>query len=270
MKRYWADYTSREFAQLEREDIVAVLPVGAVEQHGPHLPMKVDSFIADAIVSRLAARLPAGSRVLFLPTQSVGKSNEHIRYPGTLTLLPETMVAVLRETGASVARAGVRKLVFLNAHGGNVSTIDVVARDLRVDHGMLVFAVNWFGVGMPEGVYDPDELRHGIHAGDMETSVMLALEPGSVRTEEAEDFRPASRDWETAYTHVGLDRGARPAWQVQDLHPCGAAGNAAAATAEKGNATIDHAVDGLLALLSEVERAPLSWLETAPDTGADR
>ena len=269
MKRFWADYTTREFARLEREDLVAVLPVGAIEQHGPHLPMKVDSFIADAIVARLAARLPATSRVLFLPTQTLGKSNEHIRYPGTLTLSAETMIAVLRETGASVARAGVRKLVFLNAHGGNVSTIDVVARDLRVDRAMLAFAVNWFGLGMPEGVYEPDELRHGIHAGDMETSVMLALEPGSVRAGEAADFRPATRDWESAYSHIGLDRGARPAWQAQDLHPDGAAGNAAAATPEKGAATLDHAVDGLVALLAEVERAPLALLDTPPATGED-
>ncbi|MDE2913804.1 MAG: creatininase family protein [Paracoccaceae bacterium] len=266
MNRFWAEYTTREISRLDRDTLVAVLPIGAIEQHGPHLPLKVDSFIADAIVSRVAARLPSTSRVLFLPTQSLGKSNEHLRYPGTLSLSAETLMAILRETGASVARAGIRKLVFLNAHGGNVSTLDIVARDLRVEHGMLVFAVNWFGFGAPDGIYEPDERRHGIHAGDMETSVMLALEPESVRRNEAANFRSSMRNWDADYDHIGLDRVARPAWQAQDLHPGGAAGDAAAATPEKGAATLDRAIDGLVALLAEIERAPLAWLETPPDT----
>lgn len=267
MKRRWADYTSEAFAALDRERLVAVLPVGAIEQHGPHLPMSVDACVADALAARLIERLPEASPVLFLPTQAICKSNEHARYPGVLTLSVETLIAVWCEIGACVARAGVRRLVLLNSHGGNVPVMDIVARELRIRHDMLVFCVNWFGLGMPEGVYDAHELRHGIHAGDMETSVMLALDPANVAMEKAEDFRPLSETWAADYPHIGLGAGARPGWQIQDLHPKGACGNAAAATAAKGEATLDLAVARLVEVLEQVARAPLSWLDTAPAWG---
>ncbi len=264
MKRYWSDHTSEEFSRLDRENLVAVLPVGATEQHGPHLPMKVDACVADAVVARLVARLPDDSRVLFLPTQAVGKSNEHLRFPGTLTHSAETLFAIWCEIGACVARAGVRRMVLLNAHGGNIPVMDNVARELRVRHDMLAFSVNWFGQGMPEGTYAPEEMTHGIHAGDMETSVMLAIDPANVAMDKAEDFRPLSREWEADYRYIALGGGAKPGWQAQDMHPKGACGNAAAATAEKGEATLGFATDRLVELLAEVERAPLSWLETEP------
>ncbi len=264
MKRFWSDYTSEEFSRLDRESLVAVLPVGATEQHGPHLPMKVDACVAEAVVERLVRKLPEESRTLFLPLQAIGKSNEHLRYPGTLTHSAGTLTAMWCEIGACVARAGVRKMVLLNAHGGNIPVMETVARELRVRHDMLVFSVNWFGQGMPEGVYPLEEMRHGIHAGDMETSVMLALDPGNVRMGHAKDFRPLSREWEAQYRYIALSGGAKPAWQAQDMHPEGACGNAAAASAEKGEMTLDFATDRLVELLAEVERAPLSWLEQEP------
>ncbi|MFP4569529.1 creatininase family protein [Rhodosalinus sp.] len=264
MKRFWSDYTSEEFSRLDRESLVAVLPVGATEQHGPHLPMKVDACVAEAVVERLVRKLPEESRTLFLPLQAIGKSNEHLRYPGTLTHSAGTLTAMWCEIGACVARAGVRKMVLLNAHGGNIPVMETVARELRVRHDMLVFSVNWFGQGMPEGVYPLEEMRHGIHAGDMETSVMLALDPGNVRMGHAKDFRPLSREWEAQYRYIALSGGAKPAWQAQDMHPEGACGNAAAASAEKGEMTLDFATDRLVELLAEVERAPLSWLKQEP------
>ncbi|MFP4405152.1 creatininase family protein [Rhodosalinus sp.] len=264
MKRFWSDYTSEEFSRLDRESLVAVLPVGATEQHGPHLPMKVDACVAEAVVERLVRKLPEESRTLFLPLQAIGKSNEHLRYPGTLTHSAGTLTAMWCEIGACVARAGVRKMVLLNAHGGNIPVMETVARELRVRHDMLVFSVNWFGQGMPEGVYPLEEMRHGIHAGDMETSVMLALDPGNVRMDHAKDFRPLSREWEAQYRYIALSGGAKPAWQAQDMHPEGACGNAAAASAEKGEMTLDFATDRLVELLAEVERAPLSWLKQEP------
>ena len=167
MKRFWTDYTSEAFSRLPHERLIAVLPLGAVEQHGPHLPLSVDACVADALARRTAEALPAESPAIFLPTQAIGKSNEHLRYPGTLTLSAETVIAAWCEIGASIARAGVRKMVLLNAHGGNVPIIDIVARELRVRYAMFVVCANWWALGLPDGMYPPDELRHGIHAGDM-------------------------------------------------------------------------------------------------------
>lgn len=264
MKRYWSHYTSEEFSRLDHSRIVAVLPVGATEQHGPHLPLSVDAAIADGVVEAVAARLPEESNVLFLPMQPVGKSNEHSRYPGTLTLSAETLIRVWSEIGDCVAASGVRKLVLLNSHGGQISVMDVVARDLRIRNQMLVFSVNWFGLGMPEGAYSEHELKHGIHAGDVETSVMLALHPDHVVMEKAEDFRSLTATFENDYRHISLSGGGKPGWQSHDLHPKGASGNAAAATPEKGRETLAFAADRLVELLAEVERAPLSWLENKP------
>ena len=238
MKRFWVDYTSEAFSRLPHERLIAVLPLGAVEQHGPHLPLSVDACVAETLARRLAEALPEDSPAIFLPVQSVAKSNEHGRYPGTLTLSAGTVIRAWCEIGACVAGAGVRKLVLLNAHGGNVPVMDIVARELRVRHGMLVLCVNWWLLGLPEGLYSRDEQMHGIHAGEVETSVMLALDPDNVEFGKARDFRSRTRDWESEYRHIALGRGARPGWQIQDLHPSGACGNAAAATAEKGESTL--------------------------------
>ena len=117
--------------------------------------------------------------------------------------------------------------------------MDIVARELRVRHDMLVFSVSWFGLGMPEGLYSDHELRHGIHAGDMETSVMLALDAPNVVMDKARDFHPANADWQDRFRHIALGGGAKPGWQAQDLNAAGACGDATLATAAKGEATLD-------------------------------
>lgn len=264
MKRYWSEYTSEAFSRLERDKIVAVLPVGAIEQHGPHLPLAVDAAVVDGMVKEIAARLPESSNVLFLPTQAIGKSNEHNRYPGTLTFSAETLIRMWCEIGACVAASGVRKLVLLNSHGGQITIMDIVARELRANHNMQVFSLNWFGLGMPEDVYTDHELKHGIHAGDMETSVMLEMHPDLVDMSKAQDFKTLTEVFEKDYRHLSLGGGAKPAWQMHDINPHGAAGNASIATAEKGRRTIDFCANRLAEALAEIERAPLSWLENNP------
>ncbi|MDT8872122.1 creatininase family protein [Komagataeibacter rhaeticus] len=117
-RRYWQDMISREFRELP-DNTVAVLPVGAIEQHGPHLPVCVDSCINAGLLERALERAPADLPITALPIQAVGKSDEHIAYPGTLTLSANTLLNVLLDLGASVARAGVRRLVLLNSHGGS-------------------------------------------------------------------------------------------------------------------------------------------------------
>ena len=265
VKRFWTDYTSEAFSRLPHERLIAVLPVGAVEQHGPHLPLSVDACVADALARRTAEALPAESPAIFLPTQAIGKSNEHLSYPGTLTLSAETVIAAWCEIGASVARAGVRKMVLLNAHGGNVPVIDIVARELRVRHAMFVVCVNWWALGLPDGMYPPDELRHGIHGGEMETSVMLSLDPARVDMGRARDFHSRTRDWEAGSRHLSLARGARPAWQIQDLNPAGACGNAAAATPGKGQATVAFTVERLVETLADIDRVSLDGLANEPE-----
>ena len=257
--RYWADLSTREFTALRAAGTlaatVAVLPVAAVEQHGPHLPLVVDTLICDAIVAGALPLVPADVPVLVLPTQAVGLSPEHAAFDGTLTLSPATLLALWRELGACVARAGVRRLVLFNAHGGNVAPMDIAARMLRHDCGLLVHAVSWFNLPLGDAwdaAFSADEHRFGIHAGDVETSLMLALAPERVAMAEARDFRSAAAERAPHFSILGNGRSAKLGWQMQDYHPAGAVGNAAAATADKGRALLVAAQQALAALLVEV------------------
>ncbi|MBU1357266.1 MAG: creatininase family protein [Gammaproteobacteria bacterium] len=264
--RHWAQLTTRDFRSLDPATTVAVLPLGATEQHGPHLPLEVDTTLVDGIVAAAIPRLADNLPVLFLPTQQVGLSPEHARFPGTLTLSAETLIRLWSELGEAVARAGVRKLVFFNAHGGHVGAMDVVARQLRAAHGLIVYSVNWFHLDLGEAgaQFSAEEHRFGVHAGEVETSMMLALAPERVRMGEARDFSSTSRQRAADYPVIGDGRSAKLAWAMEDYNPEGAAGNAAAATAEKGRAVIDAAASRLAALLAEVSRLPLSTAHTAP------
>jgi creatinine amidohydrolase len=265
--RYWADLTSRHFAQLAAsssiDSAVAVLPVAAIEQHGPHLPVSVDTTLVNGVVNASLAHLPAALPVLFLPTQQIGKSNEHIRFPGTLTLNAHTLISVWMELGASVARAGFKKLVLLNSHGGQVSVMDIVARDLRTAHDLIVYHTSWYNLPLGDavtGLFPPEEHRFGIHAGDMETSMMLALSPAQVDMAQAKNFHSTSQGRAAAHPILGNGTSAKLGWQMQDYNPQGAAGNAAAATAAKGHALLDAAGLQLARLLQEVSSLPLSTL----------
>jgi creatinine amidohydrolase len=269
--RFWADLTTRDFAQLQSSgavaETVAVLPVAAIEQHGPHLPLSVDATLVDGVVAASLPHLPAELPVLFLPTQAVGKSNEHIRFPGTLTLSAETAIRLWTEIGESVARAGVRKLVLFNSHGGQVSIMDIVARDLRSRCELLVFSTSWYSLPLGDEVdarFTAEEHRFGIHAGDIETSMMLALRPERVDMGQARDFRSSSQDRAATFAILGNGTSAKLGWQMQDYHPMGAAGNAAAATAEKGRVVVDAAGRQLARLLQEVAQVPLSTLVQRP------
>jgi creatinine amidohydrolase len=270
--RYWANLSTRDFAQLkaspDRGRAVAVLPVAATEQHGPHLPVSVDTTLIDAVVAASLPHLPESLPVLFLPTQAVGKSNEHLRFPGTLTLSAETLIRVWMEIGEGVARAGIGKLVLLNSHGGQVSVMDIVARDLRVRHDLIVYYCSWFTLPLPpevEQLFTPREHRFGIHAGDVETSMMLAARPQRVDLSQARDFRSTSEDRAAAYPILGNGRSARLGWQMQDYNPMGAAGDATRASAEKGRAVFDAVGVQLARMLEEVSSLPPSTLVDAPD-----
>ena len=263
-KSYWADLTAAEFRALDAARTIAVLPVGAIEQHGPHLPVSVDRDIVEEIVARTAPRLE-DLPVLFLPTMPIGKSNEHIAFPGTLTLSAETLMRAWMEVGASVARAGVRKLLFFNGHGGNTAALDIVARDLRARHGMLTASCSWFALFDSRDLFDQRELVHGIHAGEGETSVMLAARGHLVDMSLARDFTSRSEQWAHDYEYLGV--GSTPVkvgWLIQDLNRDGACGNAAGATAEKGELLLDRGVEHFIAMLRELDRLSTDDLDAFP------
>jgi creatinine amidohydrolase len=266
--RFWTHYTARDFASLDRENLIAVLPIGAIEQHGPHLPLSVDQAILDGIVAATAPLIPDDIPALFLPTMPVGKSTEHSAWPGTLTFSTQTLISMYMEIGDSVAAAGVRKMVFLNSHGGQIAVMDIVARDLRIKHNMLTVGANWFAMGLPKGLLSADEERFGIHAGDMETSVMRALHPDHVQMDQARDFPSKAADLAAKHKHLGLSAAGKLGWQAQDMNAAGACGNASLATVEKGEAFIQHAATEIVTLLQEVHQTPLSFLDTKADPEA--
>lgn len=250
------------FARLPA-DTVAVLPIGAIEQHGPHLPVWVDSCINELLLERALAALPEHAPVLALPMQAVGKSNEHIAFGGTLSLSHETLIAMLLDLGDSVSRAGVRRLILLNSHGGQPQVMDIVARELRIRHGMLVVNAAWFGMGLPEGLFGADECRHGIHGGEIETSLMLHLRPDLVDMAQARDFVSLGREMEGDFKLLTIEGGIGFGWQAQDLNAWGVCGNAAAADAGRGAMLAKHLVEQFVQLAGEVARFPLERLGSA-------
>jgi creatinine amidohydrolase len=257
-KRYWQDMTTAEFAALAAEEAVAILPVAAIEQHGPHLPVYVDACINKGIIERMLDLAPDDLPVTVLPAMQVGKSNEHLAYPGTLTLGAETLTRLWTEIGESVARAGVRKLVLFNSHGGQPQIMDIVARDLRVRLEMFVVTVSTYSLGKPPALFPDQELTHGIHGGSVETSMMLHLRPDLVQMDKAKNFVPASIAMEREYKYLRPEGRVGFGWQTQDINADGAVGNALDADAERGKALVDHAGAAFVELLQEIARYPLS------------
>ncbi len=265
--RFWAELKTTDFAALDPATTVAVLPVAATEQHGPHLPLGVDTVLADGMVAAALPHLPADASVLVLPTQAVGLSPEHTAFAGTLSLSPATLIALWTEIGAGVARAGVKKLLLFNAHGGHVAPMDIVARELRARHGLIVYGCSWYHLPLGEAVaslFPPEEHRFGVHAGDIETSLMLALQPGRVDRAQARHFASASQARAPHYPLLGDGKSAKLGWMMQDYNPQGAAGNAAAATPEKGRALLAAVGQQLAQLLQEIARLPLDTVRPGP------
>ena len=260
----WSDFTSAELAQRNLSQAVAVLPVAAIEQHGPHLPLSVDADLADGIVAACAAQLPADSPVLFLPVQRVGYSPEHVGFAGTLTLKASTVMALWTDIAESVAASGVRRIVLFNSHGGNVGLMDVVARDWRTRLNMLAVSLSWFNLPLRgadghdvNARFSAHEQRFGVHAGQVETAMMRALKPELVQMNHAAQFGSATEQRAQDCPLFGDGRSAKLAWHMADLNAHGAAGNAAAALAEDGAAVVEAAGRALAQLLGEIAAYPV-------------
>ncbi len=243
----WAEYRFAEFQSADPDRTIAILPTAAIEQHGPHLPVGTDTMIAEGMLAQLRRDLPDDLDIRILPVQAVGKSNEHLHATGTLTLTAHTALSVWTEIGLSVARAGIRKIVIVNSHGGNLDLISILARELRVQAGMLAVKCQWGAFGAPGGMYSYQEDTFGIHGGDVETSLMLAFQPHTVDMSQAQDFR-SSAETSTISPIGPVSYG----WIASDLSADGTVGEAHLATAEKGHATCAHQVAGFIELLRKV------------------
>ena len=258
---FWSDLTSEEIGALDPARTIALLPVSATEQHGPHLPLGVDAMINAAVCREAYPLLPDDLLVLELPAQEIGDSLEHRGHPGTLTLPAETLIAAWTGIGQSVARAGLKKLVIFNSHGGQPQIVDIVAQRLRADHGMLAVRANSFRWPLPEGLFDETEKDFGFHAGDIETSLMMAALPDLVRKGKLADFQQLGIAMAKEGKALGPEGPlAGFAWQSEDLHPSGASGNARAASPVKGQALLTHMAQQLANILIETARFDLAAL----------
>ena len=266
--RQWSDLVTTDFASLDLGRAIAVLPLGATEQHGPHLPLSVDANLAHSMVQAATPHLPADLPALFLPVQRIGYSPEHAAFAGTISLKADTVMRLWTDIAESVSASGVNKLVLFNTHGGNVGLMDVVGRELRTRLGMLVYSVSWFNLPLhgPDGEdilarFSPEERRFGVHAGQLETAMMLALKPRLVRQSKMQAFESSSQARAAAHSILGNGKSAKLAWAAQDLNPEGAAGNAAAANVDDGMALLDAAGRALADLLKEIDRLPADTLK---------
>lgn len=262
----WQALCTTDFARLDAHRTIALLPVAAVEQHGPHLPLGTDAVINEGIVDAALTRLPADASVLVLPALTVGDSLEHSAFPGTLSVALDALMGLWLSIGESVARAGVRKLVIVNSHGGQKALVDQVALRLRVRHGMLAVRAHSFALGLPEGLFEADELAHGLHGGAVETSLMLHLRPAWVRLEAIDLFPSLGARLAAQGGLLGVEKPIGLGWMAQDLHPCGACGDPRQASAAKGRLVLEHMAGQLARLLGEVAAMPLPAALPEPPT----
>jgi creatinine amidohydrolase len=232
---------------------LVVQPIASVEQHGPHLPCYTDSLVADRLTERAVAMTSRDVEVWTLPIIAYGKSNEHLGYPGTISLSAETLLGVCRDVGRSVARSGFRKLAFVNGHGGQPHLLEMVARDIREETGLQVFPLFPYRLGVPDGVVSsPEEVEFGIHGGELETSLVLALEAESVRTERLEpgDGRVGKLYGDLRY--LSLESALPTAWLTRDLSANGVIGDPTNASAERGERALAHLAAGLAGVFAEI------------------
>jgi creatinine amidohydrolase len=260
---YWNELNTLDFAGLSPDDTIAILPIASTEQHGPHLPIATDVAIANGMLAELQHQRPDDLDILVLPTQEIGKANEHVYGPGTLSFGAELLIPMWTAIGAKVAETGVRKMVIVNSHGGNLDVMHIVARELRVRFSMAVVSTQWARFGHPQGLISAHEQAFGIHGGEVETSLMLHFRPDLVRMDKAQNFTSRAEEMKSQSRFLQPLPPHSLAWIAHDLNPHGVVGDASAGTAEKGAVICRHQVTGFIELLRDLERYPLSNLYTA-------
>jgi len=247
-ERFLPRLTSRQIREMPKEDALVILPIGAVEQHGPHLPVITDALIGEATLTLALERLPAHAPVWLLPPIAYGKSNEHLGLPGTVSISAATLQGLVTDIAASLKLSGFRKLLLFNTHGGNVDLLNVVSREIRIAHDMTVFYLSPSSLGAANGVIDPEELEYGIHGGDYETSIVMAIKPDWVQKQWLVSELPNIGD----KRFLTLEGSIRFAWRMADISETGICGDATKATAAKGEIIQERVADILAEAFAEL------------------
>jgi creatinine amidohydrolase len=256
--RFWRDLASPEFGALNTGRTVTVLPLCATEQHGPHLPTGTDTMIAHGLTGEVARRFEGDFDLLFLPALSIGASQEHARFAGTISVSTPALIEQISAIGGQVAASGLKKLVLVSSHGGNVAAMSAAALACRQQHGLLAVTLTWLRLGLPAGAVDAGERETGIHGGFVETSLMLHFRPELVQMDKAEDFSSLQSDLAGRYRHLRAHGPVGFGWLAGDLNPSGAVGDAASANAEAGRDISSHQADAFIALAGEVSDLDLA------------
>lgn len=244
----------------DKDNVVVLQPVGAIEQHGPHLPLIVDAAIATAVLGKALEQLEPEIPAYVLPTLCYGKSNEHWHFPGTITLSAQTLMDTLMEMGESVYRAGFRKLALVNGHGGQPQIMEMVARDLhqRYEDFMVFPLFVWRVPHLPMELLTAKEAELGIHAGDAETSLLLSILPDQVRMDAAVCEYPQQLPVDSLLSMEGK---LPFAWTTRDLSRSGVLGDATAATQEKGDRFLAALAQGWAQVIRDIYsfQQPKAW-----------
>ncbi|ADU67741.1 creatininase family protein [Pantoea sp. At-9b] len=250
----WTDIATLD----DKANTVIVLPTGAIEQHGPHLPCAVDSVISSGVVGHALARLPAAIPAYAIPPITYGKSDEHLHFPGTLTLTGETLLHTILEIGESLYRAGFRKFLMVNGHGGQPQPLQMAMRELRLRHGdMIIIMQDTFKVpNCAESFMDEQERQMAMHAGHAETALMLALAPDTVQMDKAVANYPPAFPCPTLSS-------TRPmaAWASYDFGPSGVIGDPLPSTKAQGEAILESLAISWAQVITEVHQ--MTWVTRA-------
>ncbi|MGG1517907.1 creatininase family protein [Paenibacillus oryzisoli] len=255
-ERFLPRLTSRQVKELPKDDALVILPVGAVEQHGPHLPVMTDTLIGEATLTAALEKLDEDEQVWLLPPVSYGKSNEHLGLPGTISLSAATLQGIILDIADSLHRSGFERLLLFNTHGGNVDLLNMVSREIRIRSGMTVFYLSPSSLGGAEGLIDAEEMEYGIHGGDYETSLVLSIKPNWVQQQHAVREIPRM----SGYDFLTMEGKIRFAWHMSDISSSGIAGDATVATSDKGRIIMDRVTDTLAKALKELCTFKLSNL----------
>ena len=256
--RFWQDLTSPDFGALDADRTVTVLPLCATEQHGPHLPTGTDTMIAQGLTEEVARRFEGDFGLVFLPALVIGTSQEHARFAGTISFSTPALIEQISAIGAQVAASGLKKLVLVSSHGGNVAAMTAAALACRQQHDLLAVTLTWSRLGLPEGVVDADERAIGIHGGFVETSLMLHFRPDLVQMDKAADFASLQSDLAGRYAHLRAHGPVGFGWLAGDLNRSGAVGNAASANAAAGRDISSHQAEAFIALAGEISEFDLA------------
>ncbi|MGO2391674.1 MAG: creatininase family protein [Halomonas sp.] len=250
---HWQALTSSQLADIAQRDPVAVLVLGAIEQHGTHLPLATDLTIGLGLQAAMLEQLNESLNVICLPPISVGASDEHASFPGTLSLPAPLAIATLEAYGDSLAQTGIRRLVLLNSHGGNKAVMDIAGLTLRRRYAMRVVKATYTRLPPLEGGIDAEELRYGLHGGLLETAMMRHLAPSLVQLDH---YQAAPTAAPQGNALVSAEGAAAFAWLAEDLSAQGVAGDATHASAELGERLVSHYASQLAMVVTETAQLP--------------